>query len=336
MKLAFGLHNKISYFGGWEKLVLRIAEFLLTKGYDIEIRSLPLNQDHYGGNGELSGYLRGIPYFESLSHKVDADVTYITYHPLASLTFRTDSPIIAGIHSQVFFLPPNPRYGFIPTLASLVHRILGKTELSRFDAVHINNPFLTQFIIHNRTYCISNFVDTERYYPRWEKSDEFTVLFVGRPCWQKGWDIFLTLAPILAKDNIKIVCAGSSDSTFVKGYGYVKDDSQLSEIYSSAHVTVYPSRADVFGSVIIESLACGTPVITSPLPTHQALQLPLYYAEGVQQILRAVQYFKLLWLSRREDYNARCLEVRRSVEKYDIGNVGPWFERMLVEVSQLA
>jgi glycosyltransferase involved in cell wall biosynthesis len=44
--------------------------------------------------------------------------------------------------------------------------------------------------------------------------------------------------------------------------GYVQDQKELAGIYSSADVFVNPTYADTFPTVNIESIACGTPVVT--------------------------------------------------------------------------
>jgi len=41
------------------------------------------------------------------------------------------------------------------------------------------------------------------------------------------------------------------------------DDNQLAELYSSADVFVFPSRYEGFGLPPLESIACGTPVVTT-------------------------------------------------------------------------
>ncbi len=40
---------------------------------------------------------------------------------------------------------------------------------------------------------------------------------------------------------------------------------ELASVYSAADVFVFPSRTDTFGLVIIEALACGTPVAAYPV-----------------------------------------------------------------------
>jgi glycosyltransferase involved in cell wall biosynthesis len=44
------------------------------------------------------------------------------------------------------------------------------------------------------------------------------------------------------------------------------DPPQLARLYSSADVFVFPSRTDTFGLVLLEALACGTPVAAYPVP----------------------------------------------------------------------
>jgi len=41
---------------------------------------------------------------------------------------------------------------------------------------------------------------------------------------------------------------------------------ELARLYSSADVFVFPSRSDTFGLVLLEALACGTPVAAHPVP----------------------------------------------------------------------
>lgn len=46
--------------------------------------------------------------------------------------------------------------------------------------------------------------------------------------------------------------------------GYL-DDGELADYYSAADVFVFPSRTDTFGNVMLEAMACGTPVAAYPV-----------------------------------------------------------------------
>ncbi len=49
----------------------------------------------------------------------------------------------------------------------------------------------------------------------------------------------------------------------------VLDRTQLAQLYSAADVFVFPSRTDTFGLVMLEALACGTPVAAYPVQGPQ-------------------------------------------------------------------
>lgn len=48
--------------------------------------------------------------------------------------------------------------------------------------------------------------------------------------------------------------------------GFVTDDVRKRDIYAAADVLLYPTRADIFGLMPLEAIACGAPVIASRLP----------------------------------------------------------------------
>lgn len=65
---------------------------------------------------------------------------------------------------------------------------------------------------------------------------------------------------------MQIVAAGRFDEAVtlppnVIKVGYIKDPAELAEYYRNADVYVHLSRADTFGKVIAEAIACGTPAI---------------------------------------------------------------------------
>lgn len=98
--------------------------------------------------------------------------------------------------------------------------------------------------------------------------DKFIVLGVAQN-WdgRKGLNTFIELSKIL-ESNYQIVLVGLSSKHIEKlpkliiGIGKTNSTKELIEIYSDADVFVNPTLEDNFPTVNLESLACGTPVIT--------------------------------------------------------------------------
>jgi len=84
---------------------------------------------------------------------------------------------------------------------------------------------------------------------------------------RKGLDVFCDLAKRL-DDNYQIVLVGTDNSVDqrlplnVISIHRTENQRELAEIYTAADVFVNPTREDNFPTTNLESLACGTPVIT--------------------------------------------------------------------------
>ncbi|MEK7550217.1 MAG: glycosyltransferase family 4 protein [Patescibacteria group bacterium] len=94
---------------------------------------------------------------------------------------------------------------------------------------------------------------------------QFIVLFVGRLVPEKGISELLSAAKLLSKGiKLKIAGSGPLESKVQKYYiGKISQD-DLSIYYSGADIVIVPSTHDEgFGRVILEALACGTPIIAS-------------------------------------------------------------------------
>lgn len=105
-------------------------------------------------------------------------------------------------------------------------------------------------------------VDRSIFYPR-EHNESFILLNVGRVSKEKGLDDFCSLQ---YPNSTKIVVGdgpyrGELEDRYpdVQFVG-VKKGAELAEFYAAASVFVFPSKEDTFGIVMIESMACGTPV----------------------------------------------------------------------------
>ena len=87
---------------------------------------------------------------------------------------------------------------------------------------------------------------------------------------RKGYTLLMQAVKVLVERQVDVEIAifGSvheRENLFqgirVHSLGKISDERALAEVYSAAVVTVVPSRQENLGNVIMESLACGTPVV---------------------------------------------------------------------------
>jgi len=120
-----------------------------------------------------------------------------------------------------------------------------------------------------RTMLWSRGVDHALFRPRPSTLDlpRPIFLYAGRVAIEKNIEAFLALdlpgSKVVAGDGPARAALQTRfpDAHFL---GMRKGEA-LAEIYSSADVFVFPSRTDTFGLVMIEALACGTPVAAYPV-----------------------------------------------------------------------
>jgi glycosyltransferase involved in cell wall biosynthesis len=92
-------------------------------------------------------------------------------------------------------------------------------------------------------------------------------LFVGRVSYEKNIEAFLQLD----LPGTKVVCGvGPLEASLKERYPHVRwlglmPRDELARVYAAADVFVFPSRSETFGLVMLEAMACGTPVAAYPV-----------------------------------------------------------------------
>jgi len=103
--------------------------------------------------------------------------------------------------------------------------------------------------------------------PRSFSTSQPKLLYVGRVAVEKNLEDFLDMS----LDAVKIVVGdGPQRKSLQQKYPDVlftgnKFGHELTHYYSMADAFVFPSRTDTFGLVMLEALACGTPVAAYPV-----------------------------------------------------------------------
>lgn len=142
---------------------------------------------------------------------------------------------------------------------------------SRWLADIVQGSYLSSYPVQ----VVNNGIDTNIFLPR-ENSfrerhnllERYIILGVAF-AWgeRKGIDVFIELSKRMNEDY-QIVLVGTNEMIDemlpenIISIHRTQDQAELADIYTAADVFVNPTREDTFPTVNIESLACGTPVIT--------------------------------------------------------------------------
>lgn len=199
---------------------------------------------------------------------------------------------------------------------------------SHWLANEVKKSFLKDFDIK----VIYNGIDLNIFQPR--KSDfrkkfkldnDFLILGVSG-VWtdRKGFNHFLELAKML-KDDEKLVLVGLDDKQLnnlpknIIGIKKIVNQKELSNIYSAVDVFVNLTLEEVLGLTNIESLACGTPVITfnsGGSPETIDINTGISVDKGnLDKVYEAIQIIKK---NRKETYSIHCLN--RAKQYFDKDN----------------
>jgi glycosyltransferase involved in cell wall biosynthesis len=166
------------------------------------------------------------------------------------------------LHERIPLVPIKLGYQFIRWFHARSAKILVTTKTMQRDLATYG---FENMVVWGRG------VDTQLFKPNKKLQNDPVdpvFLYVGRVAVEKNIEAFLKLK--LPGRKI-IIGDGPSRPSLQKKYpdvnfiGY-RYGNALAEQFANADVFVFPSRTDTFGLVMLEAMACGTPVAAYPVP----------------------------------------------------------------------
>lgn len=280
--------RRAGFVGGVEQALLSNARALARRGVDVTLLSTARKARDAVVDGlrrvhvPRRGTLFRVPLSGAFLRDLDADVVHVpaTYPLYSDLLLARAARTSAAVLDYHFDPQPTSRamaaaacvYG--ATLARLMrraHLVLVKSEEYAASSPHLG------WVPSRRVRLVPNAVELAGLPLRTGKED--LVLCVGRLVPYKGVDVLVrAMTRVQARLPIPLVVAGDGplrgelealaarervDARFL---GYVPR-ADLVDLYGRARVTVLPSvnRQEAFGVSLLESMACGTPVVASDL-----------------------------------------------------------------------
>lgn len=103
-----------------------------------------------------------------------------------------------------------------------------------------------------------------------EQNTVFLFVAQNIDVYRKGFDLLVDAFEKLNNSEITLIMLGEGENCFIPGIdirhvGPINDNRKLVDYFSSADAFIIPSREDNLPNVMLESLACGTPVIGFPV-----------------------------------------------------------------------
>jgi glycosyltransferase involved in cell wall biosynthesis len=139
---------------------------------------------------------------------------------------------------------------------------------------------------------------------------------------RKGFKELKEAFRFLKRNDIELIVFGSGEPKRVPDFGFrvhyvgkLQDEVSLVTLYSAADVMVVPSLQENLSNAIMESLACGTPVVAFDIGGNRDMiehEGNGYLARpyDVEDLARGIE-----WVLAYPEYEKLCQHARAKVEK---------------------
>lgn len=203
-----------------------------------------------------------------------ADVPLVvTSHGTSLGEFRSHDPEAATDYMLKYVLHPG-NIALDSVAGRVADRVIAISD-------HVAEELAEAYCLGDKVTMIPHGVDTSRFRPRDKMhpavdNKKFTVVTVGRLGPRKGIGLAIRGLATLADQNVELLIGGTGRhgerlreiarehdvDDQIQFLGYIPND-ELPILYSSADVFSLTSRYEGFGLVLLEAMACGTPVIAT-------------------------------------------------------------------------
>ncbi|PIE57781.1 MAG: glycosyl hydrolase family 1 [Desulfobulbus propionicus] len=288
MKVAI-IHNQFNKSGGMESYLLTLVEGFRAVGDEVHIHAYKADLDLARQHGCIVHRTpvfflprRLKKYFFLFRYNNGFDKRKYDLTVSLTRTSCQDIAIVGGVHPQSVLA--RKTCNLYRSMHDMVenrfeHRMMSSTPAIVAHSASIQEEILRHYDISDRKvhvlyppinekrFARSLLMDKQQARERYAvDGGKLTLLFPSLSHKRKGLASLLTAWAKLDTDRFELIIVGDAVrrsrtlASHVRCIGYVDD---MATLYRAVDYVILPSHYEPFGLVIAESLACGTPVITT-------------------------------------------------------------------------